>query len=107
MTELFLEPNEPEAPATPNTPDPEDGEPTQLLVTPAEQLFLTTEVTRMLIDLTESQMNMIAKQTAHTNAVNQFGIMLDSIVKNVAGIGQAIQRDGLSGLMKMMGSKSE
>lgn len=38
---------------------------------------------------------------ALTNGVNQFGGMLQSIVSNVASVGQAIQKGGIKELMGM------
>lgn len=45
---------------------------------------------------------LIKRSDTHTAAVNQFGGMLDYVVQTVAGFGQAIQKQGLMGLMKSM-----
>jgi hypothetical protein len=45
---------------------------------------------------------LIKRSDTHTAAVNQFGGMLDYVVQTVAGFGQAIQKQGIMGLMKSM-----
>lgn len=50
--------------------------------------------------------DLVNKAENHTTAVNQFGGMLDYVVKSVASFGEAIQKDGIMGLMKSaMGGK--
>lgn len=48
------------------------------------------------------------RQALHTNAVNQFGQMLDHVVQTVAQAGQMFAGGGgLKALMGMMGGKSD
>ncbi len=69
---------------------------------PQRPIYITDEA-ELLHDVKDKLDQMLAKQDAHTVAVNQFGAMLDHIVQSVSQAGQMLSKGGLSGIMGMLG----